>query len=110
MKAGDEVLAHMGEILTGMTRKYDIGFRFGNDEFVVLLPETDKVQARFIAERIGEAFGRTYEGSLSLSMGIAQWIEEDSVDTLLRKAEEAMNEARRGGGNLIRTHIDRGQV
>ncbi len=110
MKAGDDVLAHMGEMLAGMTRKYDIGFRFGNDEFVVLLPETDKVQARFIAERIGEAFGRAYEGSLSLSIGIAQWIEGDTVDSLLRKAEESMNDARRGGGNLIRTHIDRGQV
>ena len=110
LKEGDKVITRLGELMTGVTRKYDLGFRFGNDEFAMVLPETDKIKSRIIAERIRNSFQLAYDGKLSLSIGISEWEKGDDVDRMLRKAETAMNEARRGGGNKIRAHIDRGPL
>ena len=110
LKAGDKVLAFLGELILNSTRKYDSGFRFGNDEYGLVLPETDRTGARIIAERIRDGFAQTYRGEVSLSVGIATLDDQDNVDRMVRKCEAAMDEARRGGGDRIRAYIERGQL
>jgi diguanylate cyclase (GGDEF)-like protein len=110
LRVGDRVLRRIGEIVRSSTRKYDTGFRFGNDDFALILPETDRMESRIIGERLRETFESLYGGELALSIGVATLDENDDVDRLLRKAELAMEEARRGGGNRTRTYIERGQI
>lgn len=110
LKQGDDVLSRLGEIIRTSTRRYDSGFRLGKDEFTVILPETDRNEGRVIGERLREAFAGFYSGELSLSIGMASYEPGDDVDRLLRKAELAMEEARRGGGNRTRGYVERGQL
>ncbi|RJO67485.1 MAG: GGDEF domain-containing protein [Myxococcales bacterium] len=110
LKAGDRVLRFIGDLIRNSTRKYDAGFRFGNDEFALILPETDRMQGRIIAERLRESFFNQFGGELALSIGVASLEDNDNVDRMVRKAEAAMEDARRGGGNRIRAYIDRGQI
>jgi len=110
LEAGNKVLRFVGELIRNSTRKYDSGFRFGNDEFSLLLPETDRIQARMIGERIRESFFNHFGGELGLSVGAAMFEEGDTVDKIVRKAQMAMQEARRSGGNRVRSFIDRGEM
>ncbi len=110
LREGDRVLRYLGDLIRSATRKYDTAFRFGNDEFALILPETDRMQGRIISERIRESFFNNYGGELGLSIGVASLDEPDNVDRMVRKAESAMEEARRGGGNRIRAYIERGQL
>jgi len=107
---GNAVLGQMGNLMRENTRKYDYPFRLGNDDFAAVLPETDKVQARLVAERIRELFYSTYPGELSLSIGLVSMVEGDDVNKLFRKSEGAMIEARRDGGNRVRAYVDRGMI
>ncbi len=110
VKAGNRALAAMGEEIQKSTRVYDIAFRIGNDEFAVLLPETDINQSKMVMERIRKGFTSRYDGELGLSVGVASLEKRDDVDRIFKKAQAAMNEARRLGGGSIRSYIDRGQL
>lgn len=107
---GDEVLISFAADLTKNTRRYDSCFRFGHDEFILILPETNKPSARLIAERLRDAFANRFEGDLSLSMGLTLIDENQDSDpeTLLRQLSSALAEARRQGGNRCRSYIERG--
>lgn len=110
IKDGNRVLKTLGTIIKKSTRKYDSGFRFGNDEFAIILPETDRIQAKMISERLRESFANSFGGDLGLSIGVASFDKEDDVDRMLQKSQAAMEDARRGGGNRTRAYIERGQL
>jgi|GEM_PF-3020288 len=110
VKDGNRVLRNLGKIIKKSTRKYDSGFRFGNDEFSIILPETDRIQAKMISERLRETFTNSFGGELGLSIGVATLDKNDSVDRMLQKSQIAMEDARRGGGNRTRAYIERGQI
>jgi len=107
---GDNVLRRVGNLLTAITRRTDKGFRYGGDEFFVLLPETDLNQAVITAEKIRREFNDDwpYEtsgtGALSrvtLSMGVIQRKEETSGVALIKRADVAMYHAKSQGGNRV---------
>lgn len=105
---GDKVLAKLGDVIRGCLRKNDSGYRYGGDEFTVLLPETKGEEAVRVAERIREEFAaiefnpRNSEySSSSTSIGIAQYRPGDDLKELTRRADEAMYKAKRSGGNRI---------
>ena len=100
--AGDEVLVHVAARLRRTIRPTDRAARFGGDEFVVLLRDVDEdgvvrcLVDRFTAEV--ERPIRTRAGAehrVGASIGIAVSAPGDSVDTLLRRADEAMYDAKR---------------
>lgn len=103
---GDRLLKFVAHLLCQCTReKVDQAFRYGGDEFVVLLPHTDVEGALKVARRILLAFrDQGFEPS-SLSIGIARLIPRESVrqsaDDLVRRADEAMYRAKNSGGNQI---------
>ncbi len=107
--AGDRVLASIAGILRQQFRPSDILVRYGGDEFAVLLPGICEGQAMAIAERVrAEVAGNDFraEGDLknlgvSVSIGIAELAAGQSLDGLLRSADDAMYRAKRSGRNTV---------
>ena len=105
---GDEVLRALGRSIRGSIRTVDSAYRYGGDEFLVLLPETDYAGAFVVAEKIrGEAEEMGYrleaEGaSTSVSIGLVSHPEDGgTADELVRAADRAMYNAKSLGKNQI---------
>lgn len=106
---GDNIIRMIGQTLKQILRRTDMGFRYGGDEFMVLLPGTDITGANFSAERIRKRFNEqacfssfcdnTLSKKISLSMGIAQFNPGESATLFVKRADMAMYEAKRAGGN-----------
>lgn len=106
---GDNVLRQVSSILKSNLRKSDLAFRYGGDEFMVLLPETGLKAAISVVEKIQQAFALKYPSRQSLSFprvtmsaGIAQLKEGETGKILLKRADMSMYEAKRSGGDTIR--------
>jgi len=99
---GDHVLRSLGMVINACIRKdVDAGFRYGGDEFVVVLPDTGVKQAKSAAERIQKQFGAFKFGETGLSIGIAEANAGDDEKTLVHKADFAMYASKKGGKNRI---------
>jgi diguanylate cyclase (GGDEF)-like protein/PAS domain S-box-containing protein len=99
---GDNVLRSLGEVINVCIRKdVDSGFRYGGDEFVIVLPDTSVEQAKYAAERIQKQFGAFKFGETSLSVGIAEASDDDDEKSLVHKADFAMYASKKGGKNRI---------
>jgi diguanylate cyclase (GGDEF)-like protein/PAS domain S-box-containing protein len=95
---GDHVLRSLGQVIKVCIRKdVDQGYRYGGDEFVIILPDTDKHQARFAAERIQKQFGAFKFGNTSISTGIAEYITGEDDQAIIRRADEAMYRSKKEG-------------
>lgn len=106
--AGDQVLIAITERCCEVIRHVDLFARYGGDEFVILLPETDEQMAVEIAERIRASISgspvRTDAGeiSVSISMGITETTEACAdLALLLDKADQALYQSKRAGRNTI---------
>ncbi|MBS0334783.1 MAG: PleD family two-component system response regulator [Proteobacteria bacterium] len=106
---GDEVLREFAVRLASNVRAMDLPVRFGGEEFVVVMPETELVDAERIAERIrlhvaGSPF-RVLGGeellTVTISIGVAASLADDSQAKLIRRADEAMYEAKANGRNQV---------
>jgi diguanylate cyclase (GGDEF)-like protein len=99
---GDAVLAELGEILgRSIRRNVDSTFRYGGDEFAVLLIEADLTQAKIAAERVRCEFADRSFDSCTLSLGVTCLGSDDTGEDLLRRADQAMYVAKRAGGNRV---------
>lgn len=107
---GDEVLKQLAEIIVKSTRGADLAARFGGEEFVVLMPETDSVAAADVAERIRKSI-ETYTFTIShqvgqiqktVSIGVASLnLFGDTSKELLERADKSLYEAKNGGRNKV---------
>ena len=102
--AGNRILEAVGRIISKEIREVDWGFRYGGDEFTVILPETSKKDAMVVAERIRKAFEKRKFGETTLSIGIAQYDFQSDFDTMIRNADEAMYKAKNRGGNRVEVY------
>jgi diguanylate cyclase (GGDEF)-like protein len=105
---GDRVLGGVGEVIRSGVRKIDTAARYGGDEFVVLLPETDPTGAYVLAEkvRIGVTeLDIAVSGSVlqaSISVGVVSYPDDGRTsDELLISADQAMYASKRGGRNRV---------
>ncbi|MCD6574953.1 diguanylate cyclase [Candidatus Aerophobetes bacterium] len=97
---GDRVLKKLGEILKSSLRKSDSAYRYGGEEFVILLPHTKKEMARTVAERIKDRVCKNLSfARITVSMGVT---DSDTSENVVRTADEAMYEAKREGKNKIK--------
>lgn len=102
--AGDDALTAVARRLEGSTRKQDILARLGGDEFVAVLPDTTVEQARTVAQRLLEDIEANYTDSAAprVSIGVAAFPQHGgNVEAVLRRADDAMYQAKRGGGHAV---------
>lgn len=113
--AGDQILREFGQLISGNVREIDLCFRYGGEEFVILLSYTSLELAAVTAERLRRIIAdhpflsSKAEGSrrITASMGIASCPSHAaSPDELVCKADEALYEAKRGGKNRVCTCSD----
>ncbi len=107
-QVGDQLLLFIAETISHQLRTADVTARYGGDEFIALLPQTDAASARNLAERIQDAFGRNLSEKLegvrvTLSMGIAsiRSVDAPDADALIRGADRALYEAKGKGKNHV---------
>ena len=107
---GDGVLRTIGEILKNQLRKADMAARYGGDEFVILLPETDKTAAQGVAEAVRKTieshlfYGREElpTKKVTISVGVSTF-PEDGADSqaLIQSADKALYKAKESGRNVV---------
>jgi diguanylate cyclase (GGDEF)-like protein len=103
---GDVLLKEIALALSKTTREMDIAGRYGGDEFVVALPDAAPDQACRVAERIATAIrdtARRFDANhlVTASVGLAIANKDDTVASLLRRADENAYAAKQNGGDRV---------
>jgi two-component system cell cycle response regulator len=104
---GSHLLAEVAQAIGSAIRSEDTLGRYGGDEFVVILPETDEGAAIGLAERVRAAIfenvPETLDGPVHASIGVAKWSPRVSAHALLHAADQALSTAKdEGGASVIR--------
>jgi diguanylate cyclase (GGDEF)-like protein len=105
---GDKVLVRFSQILRSCLRANDSAFRYGGEEFTVILPETGAEEARTVAQRIRAALeaetfcplsGRPV--STTISIGVTEYSPMEGMDVFIRRADQAMYLSKQNGRNRV---------
>lgn len=104
--AGDQVLRSVADIVRGGVRKIDVAARYGGDEFVALLPETDPTGGWVVAEKVRLTVAEQglpgVDPGPTVSVGVVSYPADGrSADALLVSADRAMYASKRGGKNRV---------
>jgi diguanylate cyclase (GGDEF)-like protein len=97
-QAGDALLKDAAKVFNNSVRPLDVVCRYGGEEFIIILSQTDKIAAKIVAERLRVQFGLYLPTTVSI--GIAS-IPEDAqeVGALIEKADNALYQAKKAGKN-----------
>ncbi len=102
---GDALLREVATILNNATRVTDIVARVGGDEFIICLPETSKLQAQPILERLRDELANMLpedECAISASIGALCWdIPAQSVEDMISAADKTMYQVKKSGKNQV---------
>jgi diguanylate cyclase (GGDEF)-like protein len=103
---GDDILIALAHSIRSCTRETDAACLYGGDEIIIFTPKTSKDKAYAIAERIRMHFEveslRVINGvnlAATISLGIVEYMPEETIDTLLSRADDALYRAKRRGKN-----------
>ncbi len=97
---GDQALKETGRLILGLVRaNVDTCYRYGGDEFTIIMPETTMEKAHAIAERIREQVSRHFQSEITASIGIASSATALEAEYFLERADRAMYNAKSLGGN-----------
>jgi len=107
-EVGDMVLKSVSKALAASIRQnIEFAGRYGGEEFAVVLPETDLEQAKTVAERLRytienlQAIESYPDLHITISIGIAEMQEEDSVEKMFKRADEMLYKAKGNGRNRV---------
>ncbi len=105
---GDRVLQVLAGVISHSLRRTDSAFRYGGEEFAILMPEAEMEAAVMVAERLRRCFHETPimpadGGSLScsVSVGVTQLNPGESVESFIRRADDGAYQAKRRGKNCV---------
>ena len=103
--AGDQLLKQVGYIIKGAVRASDQAFRYGGDEFAILLPQTTIDAASQVTERVRKKIAKKVEAGnikITASIGLASWPADGIGKTdIIAAADVTLYRAKRSGGNQI---------
>jgi len=103
---GDKVLKNVGEIVKHSIRyNVDSGYRYGGDEFAVLLIGAAMDQAMTIAERIRSSIEQTAFQNITVSIGLSEYRDHFDLEGFVKSADNALYTAKHSGGNRIHTDV-----
>ncbi len=107
---GDSVLVRIGGIIKSILRKMDTAYRYGGEEFTVILPEANIDEAKMVAERLRVAISEeTFSPepgkqiTLTISTGVTEWIPPEESSVFVRRADRAMYKSKDEGRNRVTT-------
>jgi len=105
---GDKVLVRFSQIIRSCLRTNDSAYRYGGEEFTVILPETAGEEARTVAQRIRAALEAEpftpKDGevvTVTISIGVTEYHPEEELVTFIQRADEAMYRSKRSGRNKV---------
>jgi len=104
---GDAILKHTSKLIQKSLRESDVVARFGGEEFIVLLPHTGIEGAKSSAEKIRKQVATTpyidatHEISVSVSIGVATFKRNSTIEEMIQEADEALYRAKEGGRNRV---------
>ncbi len=109
-RVGDQVLEELARRIQASLRNQDISGRYGGEEFIALLPETNIKDAKQIAKRLHKKITKTpyktdkLDLEIKISLGVAALTDHESMDLdeLIDKADQALYEAKEKGRNQIK--------
>ncbi len=102
---GDQVLKKLGQVLNRCTREQDTVIRFGGEEFSVIMPVSSLEESQVLAERLRAAVEKECfpNQSVTISIGVSSRTMDDDIESLLKRADEALYAAKAKGRNCIAT-------
>ena len=101
---GDRVLTKIGQIVVQCIRSsVDTGYRYGGDEFAIILIGVDANKALDIAERLRTMIEKAELGSITVSVGLAEHDGQMDSETFVKAADDALYLAKSSGGNRVQT-------
>jgi diguanylate cyclase (GGDEF)-like protein len=110
---GDKVLVEIGRIIQSCLRRMDSGYRYGGEEFTIILPETTVEEAFSVAPRIQEALQKTTfsphsnrQITVTVSIGVTQYQPNEEISEFVQRADKAMYISKRKGRNTISALFD----
>jgi diguanylate cyclase (GGDEF)-like protein len=105
---GDKVLVKISQMIRSCLRKLDTAYRYGGEEFTVILPETSCEEAVLVAERIRKTVKNlNFEPengkklSITISIGVTQYEAEEQLSTFIQRADRAMYLSKQHGRNRV---------
>jgi diguanylate cyclase (GGDEF)-like protein len=99
---GDQILTQLARMIDESVRETDVVARFGGEEFLVVMPETDLEGATKFADRLRQQIAQ--EMPLTVSGGVAEGMDGDSHESLVARADTALYAAKSAGRNCIFRH------
>ncbi|HRE31451.1 MAG TPA: GGDEF domain-containing protein, partial [Candidatus Berkiella sp.] len=108
--AGDTVLQQVGKILQNLKRQSDYVFRYGGEEFILILSQSNTNGAILVAERIRQQIAHhefCFEGkkmAITASIGLSHFYPQDNFHTLFQRVDKALYQAKGEGKNRIITY------
>jgi diguanylate cyclase len=114
-KVGDSVLGLIGKIIKGSVKGSDVPARYGGEEFIVLLPATKLEGASKLAESIRKQISskslkvtKTQKkiGIVTICCGVGQVRDDDTMDSLVERADQALYHAKGSGRNNVKSEKD----
>lgn len=101
---GDQVLIHLADLLRKQIRPSDQLFRWGGEEFALLVPGVSLEQARILAEKLRQSVAETtfpHLLPLTISIGVAAFSRDFSMDDWVKSADTALYSAKTNGRNRV---------
>ncbi len=106
---GDKVLVGLGQVIKSCLRKMDSAYRYGGEEFTVILPETEGGEAATVAERIRSAVEsekfypekQKEPRSITISIGVTEYYHQEEVAIFVQRADKAMYLSKQAGRNRV---------
>jgi len=105
---GDKVLVRFSQIIKTCLRANDTAYRYGGEEFTVILPETGGDEAGLVAQRIRVALETERfspingkEAKITISIGVTEYQSKEELSTFIQRADRAMYRSKQKGRNLV---------